>query len=118
LRRAAEVWRTVLGSQHPTYATGLVAIAELLTETHTSRSGPLFLEALGVFESQLGPEHPYTAYTLLLYSRYLKSHGDRREAGKLKRRAEAILAEHWRANQLGRTLDASGFAPTRTRHNP
>jgi tetratricopeptide (TPR) repeat protein len=115
LRRAAEVWRTVLGSQHPTYATGLVAIAELLTETHTSRSGPLFLEALGVFDSQLGPEHPYTAYTLLLYSRYLKSQGERREAGKLKRRAEAILAEHWRANQLGRTLDVNGFEPTRTR---
>jgi hypothetical protein len=39
LRRAVEVWRTVLGSQHPTYATGLVAIAELLSETHTSRPG-------------------------------------------------------------------------------
>jgi hypothetical protein len=92
--------------------------AELLLEKHSSESGKLLREALDVFESQLGPHHPYTGSTLLLYSRYLKPHGEKREAGKLRRRAGAIWAEYLRVNQLGRTLDVNAFEPTRTGHNP
>jgi hypothetical protein len=113
LRRTIEVWRAVLGSQHPTFASGLVCLAELLLEKHSSESGKLLREALDVFESQLGSHHPYTGSTLLLYSQYLKSHGEKREARKLRRRAEAIWAEYLRVNQLGRTLDVNAFEPTR-----
>jgi tetratricopeptide (TPR) repeat protein len=118
LRRAVEVWRTSPGSQHPTYASGLGALAVLISKKHPIEASQLFREALEVFESQLGFQNPYTASTLLAYSQYLKSHGEKREAATLKSRAEAILTEYRRGNLLGQTLDVSAFQPERTRHIP
>jgi tetratricopeptide (TPR) repeat protein len=115
-RRAIEVWRISLGSQHPTYASGLEALAVLLSQKHTGESGQFFRKALEVFESQLGFQNPHTASTLLAYSQYLKSHGEKREAAKLKSRAEAVLTEYRRRNLLTQTVDVSAFRPERNRH--
>jgi tetratricopeptide (TPR) repeat protein len=107
LSRAVDEWRKALATDHPTYASGLVCLAIALERTDPKRSGQIFRDALKILESTLGSDHPYTAYTLLHYANYLKSDGDKKEAARLERRADAILGAWADANHLGDTVDAS-----------
>jgi tetratricopeptide (TPR) repeat protein len=109
LRRAIEVWRKSLGTQHPTYASGLTSLAVLLSRRDPNEAMRLFRESLELVETHLGPDHVFAGYTLVLYARHLEAVGRKPEGKRLKRRGEAILAKHSRENLLGHTLDISAF---------
>jgi tetratricopeptide (TPR) repeat protein len=109
LRRAIEIWRTSLGPQHPTFASGLVSLAVLISRKNPREADQLFAQALQSVETQLGPGHVFTGYTLVLYAQHLEGRGRKGEQKRLKRRGEEILVRHSRDNLLGHTLDIKAF---------
>lgn len=109
IRRAIEILRRSLGPQHPSYLSGLVSLATLVCRKNPSEGGQLFSEALQSMETQFGPNHFFTGYTLVHYAQHLRDQGRKREAKNLKRRGEEILARHSRENLLGHTFDYKAF---------
>src|ERR1035441_542150 len=62
LRRALKINETVLGPDHPTTATILNDLAELLrAKADYSGAEPLYRRALEINEKALGPDNPSTA---------------------------------------------------------
>jgi tetratricopeptide (TPR) repeat protein len=109
LRRANEILRRTLGRGHPTYLSGLVSLATLVCRKNPSEGGQLFSDALQSIETQFGPSHVFTGYTLMVYARHLQDQGHKHEGKRLKRRGEEILARHSRENLLGHTFDIKAF---------
>jgi tetratricopeptide (TPR) repeat protein len=109
LRRAIEVWRTTLGPLHPTVLSALVSLGVFLSGRNPAEADRLFSDALRSIETQFGPNHAYSGYALMVYARHLDSRGLGKEARKLKRRGEQILARHARENLLGHMLDIKSF---------
>lgn len=109
LRQAIDVWRTSQGQQHPTYASGLSSLAVVLSKKDPDESTRLFRESLVILEVQLGPDHAFTGYTLLDYSKHLKAQGRKKEGIAVERRGKAILNEHTRENFLTHTFDVNAF---------
>jgi tetratricopeptide (TPR) repeat protein len=113
LRRSIAAWRVSLGPSHESYGSGIAALALFLSPTKPEEADQLFRQALTILEAKLGPNHGYTASTMLLYTKHLESRGRKAEAKALKRQAELTLAEHARRNQLGFTVDVQSLAPMR-----
>jgi tetratricopeptide (TPR) repeat protein len=109
IRRAILVWKTSLGLQHPTYASGLTSLAVMLSRKDPGQSERLFQEALGVMEKQLGSDHPVTGQILMLYAEHLEAVGRKGGAKKIRQRGNAILARHSRENLLGHTIEVGSF---------
>jgi tetratricopeptide (TPR) repeat protein len=105
IRRAILVWQTSLGSQHPTYASGLTSLAVLLSRKNPDESERLFQESLAVMGKRLGSDHPVTGEILLLYANHLETVGRKREAKEMRHLGNAIAARHSRENLLGHTIE-------------
>lgn len=105
LHRAVDAWDVSVGTGHPSYASGLAGLAVLLSAKRPSDSEQLFRRALQIAEANFGRMHPYYAQIMLQYSTLLESCGRRKEADKLRRRAEKTLSEQALRNRIGFTVD-------------
>ncbi len=86
-----------------------------LTKENTHQSSTQLAEGLQSVETQLGPNHVFTGYTLVDYAQHLAERGRTREAKNLKRRGEEILTRHSQENLLGHTFDIQAFQRSRSR---
>jgi tetratricopeptide (TPR) repeat protein len=108
IRRAIAVWRTSDGEDGPQYASGIVALAALLSAKDPSQSEGLFHQALEIIPARLGTRHSLNGLALLAYSKHLQSHGRKDQAKELRRRAEEILGPKSQQNLL--TVDIATLA--------
>jgi Tetratricopeptide repeat len=92
MRRALTLWESVLGPEHPTVATGLGNLADVLQELRRYREAePLYRRALATQEKAFGVAHPSMRPVLEGYARLLR---------RTRRPADAALLEA-RAKSLG-----------------
>ncbi len=62
--QALELWRHLLGEEHPIVAQSLNNLAELYRDQgRYSEAEPLYLQALDICEQRLGVNHPQTITT-------------------------------------------------------
>lgn len=107
-RRSVEIFES-----HPADAPAELARALLnlgLLEERTGARGEAeshIKRALAVAEGAYGPGHPMVGSVLASYGVLLAHQGRRKEAKRMKQRAQAIQARSRQENSLGLTVDAS-----------
>jgi tetratricopeptide (TPR) repeat protein len=86
-------------------------LAELSAESgKPAEAAPLFQQAIKFTENTLGPEHPVLGDILLNYAVFLRQTKNRAEAGKIEKRARAILQKSRHENLEGYTVEATALA--------
>jgi tetratricopeptide (TPR) repeat protein len=92
VRRELAIFEISFGTEHPTVATALNNLAQLLQDTNRlAEAEPLMRRALAVDEKSLGAEHPDVARDLHCLALLLQDTNRLAEAEPLMRRAVAIL---------------------------
>ncbi len=109
LRVALELLERSLGPTHPTVAKGLLNLAEV----YGVRGEPYYQRALAVAQKSLGPSHPLVGKILANYAGALEKAGRKREAGRLRKQAEAILAENSEYTFAQHTVELTPSRSTR-----
>ena len=90
-RRALEIDEAASGPDHPSVATALNNLAELLRATNRlAEAEPLYRRALEIYEAAYGPDHPNVATGLNSLAFLLKDTNRLAEAEPLMRRALEI----------------------------
>jgi CHAT domain-containing protein len=89
IRRALAIDETIFGPDHPTVATRLNNLAQLLQATGPAEL--LYRRALAIYEKHLGPDHPNVATALNNLAALRAELGDWAEAARLHRLAVPIM---------------------------
>ncbi|MCB8979114.1 MAG: tetratricopeptide repeat protein [Ardenticatenaceae bacterium] len=121
LERAAQIYESISGSEHPHTATSLNNLGFLLKAMgDLPAARPFFERALAIYEKALGPDHPDTALSLNNLGFLLKAMGDLPAARPfyeyaLAIREKALGPDHpdtaQSLNNLGFLLRAMGDLP-------
>jgi tetratricopeptide (TPR) repeat protein len=117
-RKALEIWRKVLGEDHPSTATGCINLASNLQDQgRYAAAAEGFHKALAIHRKALGEEHPDTANSYSGSAYNLNAQGKYAEAQRLYEmalaiRRKALGEEHPHTangyNNLGLTLKEQG----------
>ena len=90
-REAIQIFRSLLGEDHPSYASSLNDLGTLYQDRGDyRRAEPLFRRSLEIYKKALGEDHPFYADGLNNLGTLFRAAGDYRRAEPLLRRAMEI----------------------------
>jgi tetratricopeptide (TPR) repeat protein len=89
-QRALAIREKVLGPEHPSTATSLNDLGNLLWEYRQPGARPLFERALAICEKMFGPTHPSTAISLYGLANLLRKEGNHAAARQFFERVLTI----------------------------
>jgi tetratricopeptide (TPR) repeat protein len=107
LTRAAAIWESHLGPEHPLVGTALNNLGVLYTRTgEYDRASDAFERAIHIAEVSLPPDHPSLAGYRTGYAALLRKLDRKKEAKQMETLARNAQERHIRSNLLGHTVDA------------
>ena len=99
LKRGLEIYKTVLGLQHPQVAKSLNHLAELFCKQgRYEEAEPLYQSALEIRETLLGAQHPHVIVILRNYANLLMKVQRTEEAQSILKRIATIQTQETKEN--------------------
>lgn len=97
--RVLEIWRSLVGPEHPDFAIAQFNIARIYAaQGRNKEADQWFQDALKAFEQALGPGHPTLSIGLEAYAEFLRQTSREDMAKLIDMRAKAIRAKNSMAN--------------------
>lgn len=91
---------------HPVAGETLLVAADIyIGEGEYRAAGDVLGRAMKILEAAYASGHPSLAHALTSYARLLRHEGNKREAKRFEKKAEAMLVEHSRQNLFPYTVD-------------
>jgi tetratricopeptide (TPR) repeat protein len=114
-RIAVEIFQTLPRIYAGNIVRGLANLATInMRSPDPGESEDLFLRAISVSETALGPDHPLLGEVLARYAVFLRTWKRNAEARRIALRAEKILTKSRRNNFLGQTVEVGTLAEEST----
>jgi tetratricopeptide (TPR) repeat protein len=76
---------------------------------HSADAGKIMERALKIGEKGVRTEHASYGALLLNYAAYLRKTGRKSEAKEFEQRGKGVIADAYRRNGVGQTIDISSF---------